>query len=99
MILGAQADSPTFAQRTFKAPDGSVVRYGLSVPGDYDRSRPRPLVLALHPGGGGTPFYGAEYLRSVFLPGLRDLAPIMVAPDAPGGSWTDSRAEQPCSDY
>jgi predicted peptidase len=94
MILGAQADSPTFAQRSFKAPDGSVVRYGLSVPGDYDRSRPRPLVLALHPGGGGTPFYGAEYLRSVFLPGLRDLAPIMVAPDAPGGSWTDSRAEQ-----
>jgi predicted peptidase len=92
--LLAQPVSPTFEQRTFKAPDGSMVRYGLAVPGDYDASRPRPLVVALHPGGGGTPFYGDGFMRSIFLPGLRELAPIMIAPDAPGGSWTDWRAEQ-----
>jgi len=33
-------------------------------------------------------------MRSVFLPGLGELTPIMIAPDAPGGSWTDARAEQ-----
>lgn len=90
----AQPVSPTLEQRTFRAPDGSLVRYGLAVPGGYDASRPRPLVVALHPGGGGTPFYGDGFMRSIFLPGLRELAPIMIAPDAPGGSWTDSRAEQ-----
>lgn len=90
----AQPVSPALEQRTFRAPDGSQVRYGLAVPGDYDASRPRPLVVALHPGGGGTPFYGDGFMRSIFLPGLRELAPIMIAPDAPGGSWTDSRAEQ-----
>lgn len=92
--LVAQSSSPTFERRTFKAPDGSAMRYGLSLPGNYDKSRPRPLVLALHPGGGGTPFYGDEYMRGIYLPGLNELAPIMIAPDAPGGSWTDARADQ-----
>jgi predicted peptidase len=90
----AQSASPTLEQRTFRAPDGSMVRYGLAVPGDYDASRPRPLVVALHPGGGGAPFYGDGFMRSIFLPGLRELAPIMIAPDVPGQTWTDSRAEQ-----
>jgi predicted peptidase len=90
----AQSPSHTLEQRTFKAPDGSTVRYGLAVPGDYAASRPRPLVVALHPGGGGAPFYGDGFMRSIFLPGLRDLAPIMIAPDVPGQSWTDARAEQ-----
>jgi predicted peptidase len=90
----AQAASPTLAQRTFKAPDGSSVRYGLAVPRDYDASRPRPLVIALHPGSDGTPFYGDSFMRGIVLPGLRELAPIMIAPDAPGGTWTSARAEQ-----
>ena len=90
----AQPASPTLERRTFRAADGSTVRYGLAVPGDYDASRPRPLVVALHPGGGGAPFYGDGFMRSTFLPGLQELAPIMIAPDAPGGTWTDARAER-----
>ena len=92
--LAAQSSSPTFERRTFKAPDGPAMRYGLSLPAGYDKSRPRPLVLALHPGGGGTPFYGDEFMRGIVLPGLNELAAITIAPDAPGGSWTDARAEQ-----
>jgi len=92
--LLAQPDATRFEQRTLKTPDGSTLRYGLSVPGDYNASRPRPLVLVLHPGGGGSPFYGDGFLRSIFLPGLRDLAPIMIAPDVPGRAWTEPRAEQ-----
>ena len=65
----AQPASPTSEQRAFRAPDGSMVRYSLAVPGDYDASRPRPLVLALHPGGGGgTPFHGDGFMRNIFLP-------------------------------
>jgi predicted peptidase len=91
--LLAQPAAPRFEQRVFKTADGQTMRYGLSVPGDYNAARPRPLVLALHPGGSG-PYYGDGFLRSIFLPGLQDMAPIMVAPDVPGRAWTEPRAEQ-----
>jgi len=91
--LVAQPAAPTFERRTFKTSDGMTMRYGLSVPGDYHASRPRPLVLALHPGGSG-PYYGDGFMRSIFLPGLRELAPIMIAPDVPGRSWTEPRADE-----
>jgi predicted peptidase len=91
--LLAQPVAPRFEQRAFTTPDGSAMRYGLSVPSDYSASRPRPLVLALHPGG-SAPYYGDGFMRSIFLPGLRDLSPIMIAPDVPGRAWTEPRAEQ-----
>jgi predicted peptidase len=91
--LLAQPVAPRFEQRVFKTSDGSAMRYGLSVPGDYSASRPRPLVLVLHPGG-SAPYYGDGFMRSIFLPGLRDLSPIMIAPDVPGRAWTEPRAEQ-----
>lgn len=90
----AQSASPTFERRTFKMPDGSTVRYGLAVPGDYRASSPRPLVIALHPGGGGTPYYGDQYMRAIFVPGLQELGAITIAPDAPTRAWTDPQAEQ-----
>ena len=93
LTLVVQPAALRFEQRTFKTPDGMTMRYGLSVPGDYNASRPCPLVLALHPGGSG-PYYGDGFMRSIFVPGLRELAPIMIAPDVPGRSWTEPRAEQ-----
>ncbi len=92
-MVAVQASSPRFEQRTFKTPDGSTMRYGLSVPGNYTASQPRPLVVALHPGGSG-PYYGDGFMRNIFLPGLRDLSPIMIAPDVPGRTWAEPRAEQ-----
>ena len=94
IALVAQSVSPTFDRRTFKMPDGSTVRYGLAVPGDYRASSPRPLVIALHPGGGGTPYYGDQYMRTIFVPGLRELGAITIAPDVPTRAWTDPQAEQ-----
>src|SRR5688572_21282158 len=88
----AQADTPRLERRTLSNPDGSTLTYGLAVPHDYDPSRPRPLIIALHPGGRGA-YYGDGFMRSIFLPGLRDLDPIMVAPDVPGSNWTDSRSQ------
>ena len=94
LALVAQLASPTFERRTFTMPDGSTVRYGLAVPGDYRASSPRPLVVALHPGGGGTPYYGDEYMRSIFVPGLRELGAITIAPDVPARTWTDPQSDQ-----
>lgn len=90
----AQPATHRFEQRTFRTPAGETMRYGLAVPQDYEPSRPRPLVLALHPGGGGSPFYGDGFMRSIFLPGLRSLAPIVIAPDVPARTWVDSRSAQ-----
>ncbi|OFW16848.1 MAG: hypothetical protein A3H29_18005 [Acidobacteria bacterium RIFCSPLOWO2_02_FULL_67_21] len=95
VALVAQPGQPRLERRTFKTPDGTIARYGLAVPRSYDASSPRPLVVALHPGGGaGMLFYGDRYMRSVFLPGLSALGSIMIAPDAPLGSWTEPKAEQ-----
>jgi predicted peptidase len=94
IALLAQSAVPRFEQRTFKTPDGATVRYGLAVPRDYNASSPRPLVIALHPGGGGTPYYGDQYMRAIFVPGLRELGAITVAPDVPTRAWTDPEAEQ-----
>jgi predicted peptidase len=95
-LLAALLQAPAFRlqQHTLQMPDGTTLLYGRAVPGDYDPKQPRPLVLALHPGGDKTAYYGAQYMRSVFLPGLRDLDPIMVAPDCPTRAWSDSAAEK-----
>jgi predicted peptidase len=90
----AQPAPARFQQRTLRTPDGATVLYGRAVPADYDPAHPRPLVLALHPGGGGSAYYGAQFMRQLFLPGLRDLDPIMVAPDCPTRSWSDPASEQ-----
>src|SRR5688572_27935083 len=94
VVVVQSSIDPTFERRTFKAPDGSTIRYGVALPGDCDRSSPRPLVLALHPGGTRTLYYGDRYMRTVFLPGLRELGAIMIAPDCPTPAWTEPQAEQ-----
>jgi predicted peptidase len=95
-LFAALLQAPAFRlqQKTFQTPDGTTLLYGRAVPGDYDPKQPRPLVLALHPGGEKTPYYGAQYMRSIFLPGLRELDPIMVAPDCPTRAWSDPAAEK-----
>jgi predicted peptidase len=83
-----------FQRLTFRASDGTKLLYGRAIPEDYDPRRPRPLVVALHPGGQRTPFYGDQYMRQIYLPGLADLDPIMVAPDCPTPAWSDPAADQ-----
>jgi predicted peptidase len=93
-LLQAQAPAFRFQQKTLQTPDGATLLYGRAVPGGYDPKQPRPLVLALHPGGEKTAYYGSQFMRSLFLPGLRELDPIMVAPDCPTRSWSDPAAEK-----
>jgi predicted peptidase len=89
-----QPPAPRIQQRTFETPDGGTLLYGRLIPGDYDPRQPRPLILALHPGGEKPSYIGALYMRQVFLPGLRALNPIMIAPDCPTRSWSDPAAEK-----
>jgi len=95
LTLAAQSAAPALLQRTFVAPDGARILYGLSVPAGYKAGEPRPLVVALHPGGPRTPYYGLSFLRGIVSPALGDLGAIMIAPDCPPpGSWSDAAGER-----
>jgi predicted peptidase len=69
-------------------------RYTIAVPADYSGDRPVPLVLALHYGGHGTPYYGRSFLTGLVEPALRELGAIIVAPDCTGSDWTQPDSEQ-----
>src|SRR5690242_1827279 len=96
-VLVATPAAAIVRQRTLELPEipsvGSI-QYGISIPADGDPNKPRPLVLALHPGGDLRPGYGAFYLTEFFLAALKDLDAIVVAPDAPKRSWTDADVEK-----
>src|SRR5688572_24832678 len=92
-LLVNQSTSPRVQQLVFRVPDAGIVRYTLSVPGDYSAASPRPLVLALHPSG-NDPYYGGAFMRRVIAPALPELGAIVVAPDCPAASWTDPAAER-----
>lgn len=92
--LLSQAAAPAVLQRTFVSPDAGRILYGISIPAGYTSSEPRPLILALHPGGGRTPYYGLSFMRGIVSPALRDLGAIIVAPDCPARAWSDPIAER-----
>lgn len=82
--------------RNLKMPlaDGGDLLYGLSLPDGYVPGQPRPLVLALHPGGERMVYYGSAYTRAVVAPALAELGAIIVAPDCPTNAWTDATSER-----
>jgi predicted peptidase len=88
-----QSPAPNGGSTVFHDPETGDVRYALTVPRGYDPRQPRPLVLALHPGGERFPGYGAAFARQVISPGLRALNAIIVAPDCPTAAWTDAASE------
>ena len=97
MLLAALA-FPSVAQAslkdlTFPLADGKVMSYALYLP-DAAPAGPRPLVLALHPGGERMPRYGSMFARSVVLPALLNANAIVVAPDCPTERWAEEGADQ-----
>jgi len=69
--------------RTLAVPDVGTITYGISVPPGVKPGEARPLILALHPGGDRTAFYGSAFARQIVIPALGDLGAIVVAPDCP----------------
>jgi predicted peptidase len=80
--------------RTLAVADAGTVLYGISAPDDAAAGKPRPLVLALHPGGDRTSYYGSRFLAQIVLPALADLNAVIVAPDCPARSWNDPLADR-----
>jgi predicted peptidase len=93
-LVQPQPTSSGIYRMVFSAPDVGPVPYGLSIPRGYNPRQPRPLVLALHPGGERFEYYGSAFMQQIVAPALADLGAIIVAPDCPTRAWTDPAAER-----
>jgi predicted peptidase len=99
LVAGAPLASQTVAasavtETALELPDGTSVRYAIALPDGYDRAgAPRPLVLALHPGG-RTEYYGSSFMQGVVEPALRTWGAVIVAPDVPDRNWESARSER-----
>jgi predicted peptidase len=86
---------PGTHQQTADVPGVGGVKYTIEIPANFDGQTPAPLVLALHYGYDGAkpdPYTG-QGMIDAFRPGLAGLSAIVIAPDALGGDWTDSKNE------
>jgi predicted peptidase len=90
----AQPAAPGTYTLNFPFPEVGGMRYALTLPRGYNAREPRPLILALHPGGQRFPGYGGSFAQQVVGPGLAGLRAIVVAPDCPTRSWTDDVSER-----
>jgi predicted peptidase len=101
LLLPILALAPIFAQLPdrgahqlqLQTPDGLLL-YGISIPRGYEPGKPRPLILALHPGGERMPYYGSAFMRQIVAPALSGLDAIIVAPDCPTRAWSDPGADR-----
>ena len=95
-VLIAQIPTPParVQNKTLEAEGVGTITYGISVPNDYRPEQPRPLILALHPGGQRMAFYGSQFMRQIVLPALGDLRAIIVAPDCSARAWGDRTCDR-----
>ncbi len=96
LVQTAAPEPPRIRSHTLTVADVGAVTYGLASPGDNAAARPRPLILALHPGGERMHGYGSRFMQQIVLPALGDLDAVVVAPDCPAQakSWGDPAADR-----
>ena len=91
-LAAAQSGAaPRIEGAVIDVPGHGRMSYTISVPRDLREGEPRPLVLALHPGGGSV---GGPFLHQIVEPALRDWGAIIVAPDSPNRRWSVPSAEE-----
>lgn len=94
--LSAQLpDPPGLTESVFVLENGDEMRYAISLPAAYAEApeAPRPLVLALHPGGRSV-YYGSWFMQTIVEPALGAWEAVIVAPDVPGRNWSVPDSER-----
>jgi len=91
----ATSGPPRVTETTLDVGAGAPLRYAIALPDGYTDAdaTPRPLVVALHPGG-RSEYYGSSFMQGIVEPALRSWGAVMVAPDVPDGSWATDRSER-----
>ena len=91
-VASAQSGAtPRISAETIDVPGHGQMLYTIAVPRDLRDGDSRPLILALHPGGGSR---GGPFLQQIAEPALRDWGAIIVAPDSPNRRWSVPSAEE-----
>ena len=93
-LLAQAGGRPAVEHLTFEIEGHGEMPYAVSVPAGYDPATPHPLILALHPGGKQSSYYGSLHMRQMFEPALRALNAIVVAPDVPTRRWTSDVSDR-----
>ena len=74
------------------------IGYAISIPPSYSpfSSTPAPLILALHYGigNGDSTGVGADLVKGIIGPALKELGAIIIAPDSVRGNWSTSENEK-----
>ena len=74
------------------------IGYAISIPPSYSPfpSTPVPLILALHYGIGNedSTGVGADLVKGIIGPALKELGAIIIAPDSVRGNWSTSENEK-----
>ena len=91
LVFGQPTSNPRIQTDVIDVPGHGQMGYTIAIPRDLTDDNPRPLVLALHPGGGSR---GGPFLSQVVAPALRDWNAIIVAPDSPNRRWSVKSAEE-----
>lgn len=87
--------APRVTETVFELAGGQEMLYAISLPAEYDGSpdNPRPLILALHPGGRSR-YYGSAFMQQIVDPALRSWGAVIVAPDVPARNWANEDSER-----
>lgn len=94
LVYPAAAAQPRVRNLAMQLPEGGALTYGLSLPNDNLPGDPRPLVIALHPGGPRGAYYGSRFMGQLVAPAFADWHAVIAAPDCPTQSWADPAAAQ-----
>jgi predicted peptidase len=96
VVSDPPALGPGLHQLELPRADEPAIRYTISIPSNYFRSRPVPLILALHfgVGGGDSTGVGGDVVQILIGPALAQLGAIIVAPDSVRGNWTSPENEK-----
>ncbi len=94
-LLAQPSGPPEITESVFGLESGAEMRYAISLPAAYAESpeTPRPLILALHPGGRSV-YYGSWFMQAIVEPALREWGAVIVAPDVPGRNWSVPDSER-----
>jgi predicted esterase len=86
--------SNSIVRDTLSLNAGNDLRYALFRK-TAEGTDPTPLLVCLHPGWKGEvppPYYGEQFLASLFLPAFSDTGATIVSPDCLGGAWNNPRS-------
>ena len=90
----AATAQPRVRNLAMQLPEGGALTYGLSLPPDDTPGDPRPLVIALHPGGPRGAYYGSRFMGQLVAPALAHWQAVIAAPDCPTQTWAEPAAAQ-----